>query len=85
MPAPEVVPEVAAPMPALVTMDSKNGSGKDGTDEGGVAAIALAPVRKDEPIVTRRVSFCCEMWCVCWLEGGWLTCMGAAGTVELLL
>ena len=56
-PLPEVVHDVT-PHP-LITTESRDGSGKDGSDAmGGEAAIAIAPVRKDEPVVTRKVCAC---------------------------
>ncbi|KAI0737688.1 MFS general substrate transporter [Daedaleopsis nitida] len=51
-PMPENIPEVA-PEP-LITTGTRDGSGKD---EEEAEVIAIAPVRKDEPIVTRK-----ELW-----------------------
>ncbi|TFK92845.1 MFS general substrate transporter [Polyporus arcularius HHB13444] len=52
LPMPEIPLEVAPP--PLVTTETRDGSGKD---IAGVEAVAIAPVSKDEPIVTRK-----ELW-----------------------
>lgn len=52
MPMPENVPEVA-PEP-LLTIPTRDGEGRDCAEE----AVVIAPVRKDEPIVTRKVRDC---------------------------
>ena len=52
-PVPEVVPE-AAPNP-LVTTETRDGKESEEAAEE-VGAIAIAPLRKHEPVVTRKVS-----------------------------
>ncbi|KAI0355312.1 MFS general substrate transporter [Trametes cingulata] len=53
-PIPEIVPVVSAN--PLVTMDSADDSGK-GDSAIETEVVAIAPVRKDEPVVTRK-----ELW-----------------------
>ncbi|KAI0375961.1 MFS general substrate transporter [Pilatotrama ljubarskyi] len=53
-PIPEIVPEVMAH--PLVTVDSEDDSGK-GDSGVETEVVAIAPVRKDEPVVTRK-----ELW-----------------------
>lgn len=51
-PLPENIPDVASN--PLAVMDSAEGSGKGGSGHE-TEVVAIAPVRRDEPIVTRKV------------------------------
>ena len=64
-PLPEVLHEVSPP--PLVTTETRDGSGKDIAE---LEAVVIAPVSKDEPIVTRKV---CPRVQVCLLTS-MLTC-----------
>ena len=82
-PAQEIVPEVA-PHPLVITQTRDGGSGKDGSSDGAEpgAHIAIAPLRRDEPVVTRKVCLLRSGGFVrerCW-DADW----HGAGTLELL-
>ncbi|KAJ2993480.1 hypothetical protein NUW54_g7713 [Trametes sanguinea] len=55
LPLPEILPEVS-PNP-LISVNSSDGSGKGDSTGVETTEVAIAPVSKDEPIVTRK-----ELW-----------------------